>query len=112
MHELVTSAIMELFVDDRGSTANTLDEGMQKLGAVFNCIQKEELSLSPSKCKLFMTEAVFAGTTIGPNGIKPDPAKLMAIVNWPQPNNASHLCGFLGLMGWFRDLMKGYAKIE
>ena len=59
-----------------------------------------------------MTEAVFAGATVGPEGVKPDTAKLTAIVNWPQPNDASHLEGFLGLSGYFRDLVKGYAKLE
>ena len=38
--------------------------------------------------------------------------KLTAIVNWKTPENATALAGFLGLTGWFRDLVKGYAKIE
>jgi hypothetical protein len=38
MHKLVASAIMELFVDDGGSAADTFNEGMQKLQAVFDCI--------------------------------------------------------------------------
>jgi hypothetical protein len=59
-----------------------------------------------------MTEAVFAGAMVGPEGVKPDTAKLTAIVNWPRPQDASHLEGFLGLSGYFRDLVKGYAKLE
>jgi hypothetical protein len=38
--------------------------------------------------------------------------KLTAIVNWPQPEDTSHLEGFLGLTGHFLDLVKGYAKVE
>ena len=72
----------------------------------------EKLSLSPSKLKLFMTEAVFAGAMVGPNGVSPDLTKLMAIVNWPQPEDASHLEGFLGLTRHFWDLVKGYTKVE
>jgi hypothetical protein len=37
---------------------------------------------------------------------------LTAIVNWKIPENATALAGFLGLTGWFRDLIKGYAKKE
>ena len=70
------------------------------------------MSLSPSKLKLFMSEAVFAGARVGAEGVSPDSAKLTAIVNWPIPADASHLEGFLGLTSYFRDLTKGYAQLE
>jgi transposase InsO family protein len=59
-----------------------------------------------------MTEIVFAGATVGPKGVQPDLKKLTAIVNWKIPENATALAGFLGLTGWFRDLIIGYAKKE
>jgi RNase H-like domain found in reverse transcriptase len=59
-----------------------------------------------------MKEIVFAGATVGPNGVQPDLKKLTAIVNWKIPENAMALAGFLGLTGWFRDLILGYAKKE
>lgn len=57
-----------------------------------------------------MTEMVFAGATVGPKGVQPDLQKLTAIVNWKVPENVSTLAGFLGLTGWFRDLIMGYGK--
>jgi len=75
-------------------------------------VHHEKLSLAPSKLKLFTTEAIFAGAIVRPNGVNPDLAKLMAIMNWPQPEDVSHLEGFLGLTGHFWDLVKGYAKVE
>src|SRR6267143_316612 len=70
------------------------------------------MSLSPSKLRLFMSKAVFAGAQVGPNGVSPDSSKLTAIVDWPIPTDASHLEGFLGLTSYFRDLIKGYALLE
>ena len=70
------------------------------------------MSLSPSKLKLFMSGAVFAGARVGVEGVSPDPVKLTAIVDWPTPADASHLEGFLGLTSYFRDLTKGYAQLE
>ena len=59
-----------------------------------------------------MTETMFAGATVGPKGVQPDLAKLLAIVNWEQPSTTLNLLSFLGLTGHFRDLIRGYAKIE
>jgi transposase InsO family protein len=58
-----------------------------------------------------MTEAVFAGSTVGPDGIKPDLTKLTAIVNWEQPTVYGQLESFLGLTGYFRGLIKNYSRI-
>ena len=112
MSELLRDETMELFVDDGGSAADTFDEMMNKLTQIFTKVRKKGLSLSASKTELFMTQMVFAGATVGPQGVQPDLAKLTAIVNWKTPENATALAGFLGLTGWFRDLISGYAKKE
>jgi hypothetical protein len=59
-----------------------------------------------------MTEAVFAGAHVGPQGVSPDAGKLTAIMDWPIPEDTSHLEGFLGPTSYFCDLIKGYALIE
>jgi len=41
-----------------------------------------------------------------------DLSKLTAIINWKTPETALNLMSLLGLTGWFRDLIKDYAKIE
>ena len=112
LYDLLAKEIMELFVDDGGAAANTFEEMMDKLTQIFTRIREAGLSLSASKCEFFMTEIVFAGASIGPKGVQPDLKKLTAIVNWKTPENATALAGFLGLTGWFRDLIKGYAKKE
>ena len=111
-HDLIARTIMELFVDDGGMSADSFEEGMEKLKELLERVRREKMSLSPSKLRVFMTEAVFAGAQVGPKGVTPDTAKLTAIVNWPIPKDASHLEGFLGLTSYFRDLIKGYARLE
>jgi hypothetical protein len=110
--DIVSNNTIKLFVDDGGTSANTFEEGMKKLRHLLKRIRQEKLSLSASKLRVFMTKAVFTGAMVGPEGVKPDTAKLTAIVNWPRPQDASHLEGFLGLSGYFHNLVKGYAKLE
>ena len=112
MHDWLAEGTMELFVDDGGTAANSFEEMMDKLTKIFTRIHERNLLLSESKCEFFMTNMVFAGASVGPKGVQPDLKKLTAIVNWKTPENATALAGFLGLTGWFRDLIKGYAKKE
>lgn len=112
LHDLLATNIIELFVDDGGTSDNTFNGMLDKLRKAFQRFRENNLSISPTKCKLFMSETTFAGATVGPNGVQPDIAKLTAIVNWKQPEDALNLSSFLGLTGHFRDLIKGYAKIE
>jgi len=58
-----------------------------------------------------MTEIIFAGSLIGPNGVKLDTTKITMVVDWRQPPDILNLSCFLGLTGHFRDLIKGYVKI-
>lgn len=112
MHDLVADGTCELFVDDGGSSADTFAEGMDKLRRVLMRVRRERMSLAPGKMRIFMTEAVFGGATVGPKGVSPDTGKLTTVVNWPIPRDASHLEGFLGLTSWYRNLISGYGIIE
>jgi hypothetical protein len=111
-HDLIAQTIIELFVDDGGSAVDTFEEGLTKLRILLDRVRREKMSLSPSKLRVFMTHAIFAGAQVGPDGVTPDSTKLTAIVDWPIPQDASHLEGFLGLTSYFRDLIKGYATLE
>ena len=64
-HDLVTKLILELFVNDGGAAMNSFEEGMSRLRTLLEHVQREKMSLSPSKLKLFMSEAVFAGARVG-----------------------------------------------
>jgi len=103
--------LFQLFVDDGSMAGDEFNQHITDLRKLLDRIRKRKLSLSPSKTELFMTEAVFAGATVGPDGIKPDLTKLTAIVDWEQPADLSTLESFLGLTRHFRDLIHDYSRI-
>ena len=45
-------------------------------------------------------------------GIKVDPSKIEAVKSFPTPQNQHDVRSFLGLNGYYRKYVKGYAKIE
>lgn len=112
LHDLIANGDMELFVDDGAATGDDFEQKFDKLSRILTRVRDRKLSLSASKSAFFMTTAIFAGANVGPAGVSPDLAKLTAIVNWEQPHNALNLSSFLGITGHFRDLIKGYSRLE
>jgi hypothetical protein len=54
---------------------------------------------------------IFAGSKVSMDGVQANEAKLAAVVDWWQPPDLLNLSSFLGLTGFFRDLVKGYARL-
>src|SRR5882762_885168 len=109
--DLLPKLNIELLVDDGGMAGDGFEEMMDRTRQFLVRVRESHLSLSAKKSKFFMTEVIFAGSQVGPDGVKPDATKLTAIVGWRQPPDLLNLSRFLGLAGYFRDLVKNYAKI-
>ncbi|QRW24753.1 Retrovirus-related Pol polyprotein from transposon [Rhizoctonia solani] len=56
--------ILEAWMDNLATAANTFDKGMQNICTIFNWCCKKKISLLALKMVLFMTEAVFAGARV------------------------------------------------
>jgi hypothetical protein len=99
--------LFELFVDDGGMAGDDFGDSLADLRTLFTRCRESKLTLSAAKSKFFVTEAMFAGGRVGPDGIKPDLTKLTAVVDWEAPRDLQNLGAFLGLTGYFRTLIKG-----
>ena len=53
----------------------------------------------------------FLGHVVSGDGIATDPAKTKLVSEWPVPENISDVKSFLGLAGYYRRFVKGYAAI-
>ena len=51
------------------------------------------------------------GHTICKEGIKVNPKKEEAVVQWPRLTNVIEIRGFLGLVGYYRKFIKEFSKI-
>jgi hypothetical protein len=107
----LVGTLIELFVDDGGLAGDVFEEMLANTRKLLQRVLETGLSLSASKSRFFMTEATFAGGRVGPEGIRPDLTKLTAVANWKTPTDLQNLGSFLGLTGFFRPLVKGYASI-
>ncbi|QRV90612.1 Retrovirus-related Pol polyprotein from transposon [Ceratobasidium sp. AG-Ba] len=109
-HDLL-GKILEVWMDDMATAADDFETGLGSLRSIFERCRTHKISLSAAKTVLFMAEATFAGARVSQAGIKPDPAKVRAILDWPEPESVLDTMGFLGLAGSQRTKIKNFARI-
>ena len=99
------------YLDDLLVPCATVPEGLQRLEAVFQRLRAANLKLKPEKCKLLQRETKFLGYILSEDGVRTDPAKIKDVVNWPTPRNVTDVRAYLGLTGFYRKWVRGYAQI-
>ncbi|GFT04933.1 retrovirus-related Pol polyprotein from transposon 297 [Nephila pilipes] len=71
--------------------SKTFVEHLSNIRKVFQRLQKANLKLSPKKCKFFRKEVSYLGYVISSEGVKTDPEKIKAVVDWPRPETVHEL---------------------
>ncbi|PNX92763.1 Ty3/gypsy retrotransposon protein [Trifolium pratense] len=100
-----------VFFDDILVFSPTLTDHLLHLEQVLNQLASADFSLKRSKCLFGQRQLEYLGHIISQHGIQADPSKLQAMVEWPTPTSITSLRGFLGLTGFYRKFIKGYASI-
>ena len=103
--------ILLIYLDDLLVFSEDFEEHLRRLGIVFDCLKKAGLKLKPSKCCFLRRSLKFLGHIVSDKGVSPDPDKLKAIHDFPVPQNLEEMRRFLGLAGYYRDHIPGFADI-
>ncbi len=74
-------------------------------------MREKQLYVKLSKCEFWLKEISFLGHVVSVEGIKVDPSKIEAILNWKPPRNITEIHSFLGLVGYYRKFVKGFSLL-
>ena len=69
---------------------------------VLQNLRENQLFAKLSKCDFWLKKVSFLGHIVSEEGIRVDPVKIEAIVNWKPPRNVIEVRSFLGLTGYYR----------
>ena len=100
-----------VYMDDVLVYSKTAAEHVQHLKEVLQCFRDNQLYCKLSKSHFAMKEVSFLGQVVGRDGIKPNPAKVQVLLEWPAPTNVHDLRCFLGLAQYFSKFIPGYASM-
>jgi thymidylate kinase len=102
---------MFIYIDDIIVWGATFEEMCYNLDRVLQVLAEANLRVAPDKCEFGMQEIAILGHMVSEKGIAPDPDKIRAMVSYPCPRTQRQVRAFLGLTGFYRRFIKGYAEI-
>ena len=100
-----------IFIDDILVYSKSLEEHDVHLRVVLVKLREQKLFAKLSKCNFWQHEIGFLGHVISAEGVSVDLEKVRAISAWPRPGNATEIRSFLGLAGYYRRFVKGFASL-
>ncbi|CAA7044956.1 unnamed protein product [Microthlaspi erraticum] len=100
-----------IFIDDILVYSRSQEEHATHLRLVLEKLREQKLFAKLSKCSFWQREMGFLGHIVSAEGVSVDPAKIEAIRDWPRPSSATEIRSFLGLAGYYRRFVKGFATM-
>ena len=100
-----------VFIDDILVYSKDAKEHEHHLRIVLQILRENRLFAKLSKCDFWLKEVSFLGYIVSAEGIRVDPVKIEAVMNWKLPRYVTEVRSFLGLAGYYRIFVQGFSTI-
>ena len=99
-----------VFIDDILVYSKDAQEHEHHLKIVLQILRENQLFAKLSKCDFWLKEVSFLSHIVSAKGIRVDPVKIEAVMNWKPPQNVTEVKSFLGLASYYRRFARGFSN--
>ena len=98
------------YLNDICIFASSIDEMLDRIALVFQCLKEFNLKIKPKKSFFFQTNVLFLGHILSKEGISPNPEKVSKVRDWLVLKMAKEVHSFLGLASYYRRFIPQFAR--
>jgi hypothetical protein len=97
------------YLDDLVVFSSSFDKHILHLREVFTRLQQADLTVNPAKVKFASCHLSSLGHLVSSAGVTVDPARTLAIRNFPAPKDAKGIACFIGMVNFFHKFIPDLA---
>lgn len=99
------------YLDDIIIISEDFNSHVTLLLRVLDELKQANLTINLEKSNFFRSQLKYLGYVVDGSGLRTDPAKVEAILNYPTPNCRKDLKRFLGTATWYRRFVPNFSTI-
>ncbi|CAG9118032.1 unnamed protein product [Plutella xylostella] len=99
------------YLDDIIVVSSSFEEHVSLLLRVLEKLKHANLTVNLEKCKFFRSQLKYLGYVVDEHGLRTDPSKVEAILNYPTPTSRKDLKRFLGTATWYRRFVPNFSTV-
>jgi hypothetical protein len=104
-------SFVKVYLDDILVHSGTVDEHDEHLREVLRILHTFGMKVERRKCEFFADGLDFLGFRVDGDGVHVDATKAAAVHEWGTPASPRAVKSFLGLVGYYRKFVPGFADI-
>ncbi|KAI2647543.1 Transposon Tf2-9 polyprotein [Labeo rohita] len=100
-----------VYLDDILIFSSSLQEHVQHVRRVLQRLLENGLFVKAEKCVFHAQSVPFLGYILSAEGVRVDPEKVKAVVDWPTPDSRKALQRFLGFANFYRRFVRNFSQL-
>lgn len=100
-----------VYLDDIIVVSSSFDEHIKLLREIIHRLREANLTVNFEKCEFFRPHLKYLGFVVGRAGLRTDPDKVTAMVNFPKPKTTTEIKRFVGMCSWYRRFIPHFSTL-